>query len=248
MALAKEEIRSSAHLRVLIIDFNVVVQAGLRAILAADNTIEVVGEVPTARDALDAIRRAGDTGRAVDVVLTEAYGPELDGVRTTELLKQEFPDVAVLILTEHMTESYVVDAILAGAGGYLFMDEISPKALLDSIHRVVEGGTQITSTLLRTAVDALIQNGRKSLAERTAEAANLTAREVEVLRLLGDAASNQMIADALGVSLDTAKKHVRNVIIKLDARSRTHAAIIAAQSGLMNHPSQGARVEPAGAE
>ncbi|MDO8635565.1 MAG: LuxR C-terminal-related transcriptional regulator, partial [Dehalococcoidia bacterium] len=82
----------------------------------------------------------------------------------------------------------------------------------------------------------LLQNGRKTLAQRTAEAAHLTKREVDVLRLLGNGDSNKIIAETLGITLDTVKKHARNVIDKLQARSRTHAAIIAAQAGIVGNP------------
>jgi DNA-binding NarL/FixJ family response regulator len=85
-------------------------------------------------------------------------------------------------------------------------------------------------------VENLIQNGRKTLAERTAEAAHLTEREVDVLRLMGNGDSNKIISATLGITLDTTKKHVRNVIDKMQARSRTHAAIIAAQAGLVGNP------------
>jgi NarL family two-component system response regulator LiaR len=108
--------------------------------------------------------------------------------------------------------------------------------LLQSIHRAIEGGTQMSTALLHDAVENLIQNGRKTLAERTAEAAHLTEREVDVLRLMGNGDSNKIIADTLGITLDTTKKHVRNVIDKMQARSRTHAAIIAAQAGIVGNP------------
>ena len=104
---------------------------------------------------------------------------------------------------------------------------------------MVEGGTQMTTAVLRAAVENLIQNGRKTLAERTAEAAHLTEREVDVLRLLGHGDSNDAISKTLGITLDTTKKHVRNVIDKLQARSRTHAAIIAAQAGIVGNPING---------
>ena len=90
-----------------------------------------------------------------------------------------------------------------------------------------------------TAVENLIQNGRKTLAERTTEAAHLTEREVDVLRLMGNGDSNKTISATLGITLDTTKKHVRNVIDKLQARSRTHAAIIAAQAGIVGKPVNG---------
>ena len=101
---------------------------------------------------------------------------------------------------------------------------------------MVEGETQITTVLVRAAVENLLQNGRKTLAERTVEAAHLTGREVNVLRLLGNGDSNKEIGTALGITADTTKKHVRNVIDKLQARSRTHAAIIAAQAGIVGKP------------
>jgi DNA-binding NarL/FixJ family response regulator len=157
-------------------------------------------------------------------------------VQATRLIKDEFPDVAVLVLTENLNDSYVIDAIHAGAGGYIFLKDMSPELLLQSIHRVVEGGTQMTTVLLRTAVENLLQNGRRTLAERTAEAAHLTEREVDVLRLMANGESNKVIAATLDISVDTAKKHVRNVIDKMQARSRTHAAIIAAQAGIVGNP------------
>jgi len=147
--------------------------------------------------------------------------------------------VAVLVLTENLNDSYVIDAIHAGAGGYIFLRDMTPELLLQSIHRAVEGGMQMKTNLLHKAVENLLQNGRKTLAERTTEAAHLTEREVDVLRLMGNGESNKIIAETLGITLDTTKKHVRNVIDKLEARSRTHASIIAAQAGIVGNPING---------
>jgi len=228
--------RESETLGVLMIDFNPVVREGLQAILTKDKRIEVVGDASDGHEALQYIKRACDRGRPVNVVLTETRNGKVDGVQATRLIKDQFPEIAVLVLTENLNDSYVIDAIHAGAGGYIFLSEMSPEVLTQSIHRVVEGGTQMTTALLHTAVENLLQNGRKTLAERTAEAAHLTGREVDVLRLMGNGDSNKIIAAALGITLDTTKKHVRNVIDKMQARSRTHAAIIAAQAGLVGIP------------
>ena len=233
------EQREPQNLGVLMIDFNPVVREGLQAILTKDDGIEVIGDVPDGHEALVHIKQARNRGRPVNVVLTETRNGKVDGVQATRLIKDAFPDIAVLVLTENLNDSYVIDAIHAGAGGYIFLNEMSPEVLLQSIHRVVEGGTQMTAVLLRTAVENLLQNGRKTLAERTAEAAHLTEREVDVLRLLGNGDSNKIIATTLGITLDTTKKHVRNVIDKLQARSRTHAAIIAAQAGIVGNPING---------
>jgi DNA-binding NarL/FixJ family response regulator len=224
------------NLRVLMIDFSPVVREGLHAILTKDEAIDVIGDVRDGYEALAHIKRARERGRPVHVVLTETRNGEMDGVQATRLVKDEFPDVAVLVLTENLNDSYVIDAIHAGAGGYIFLKDMAPDVLLQSIHRVVQGGTQMKTALLRSAVENLLQNGRKTLAERTAEAAHLTEREVDVLRLMGNGESNRVIAETLGITLDTAKKHVRNVIDKMQARSRTHAAIIAAQAGIAGDP------------
>jgi DNA-binding NarL/FixJ family response regulator len=233
------EQREPKNLGVLMVDFSPVVREGLQAILNKDKRIEVIGDAPNEHQVLQYIKRASDHGQPVHVVLTETRSGKVDGVQATRLIKEEFPDVAVLVLTENLNDSYVIDAIHAGAGGYIFLKDMTPELLLQSIHRVVEGGTQMTTALLRTAVENLIQNGRRTLAERTAETAHLTEREVDVLRLMGNGDSNKIIASTLGITMDTTKKHVRNVIDKLQARSRTHAAIIAAQAGIVGNPING---------
>jgi len=228
--------REPQNLGVLMIDFSPVVREGLQAILTKDESIEVIGDAPDGHEALRYVKRAHDRGQTVNVVLTETRNGKLDGVQATRIIKDEFPEIAVLVLTENLNDSYVIDAIHAGAGGYIFLKDMSPEVLLQSIHRAVEGGMQMKTELLHIAVENLIQNGRKTLAERTAEAAHLTEREVDVLRLLGNGDSNKIISATLGITLDTTKKHIRNVIDKLQARSRTHAAIIAAQAGLVGNP------------
>jgi DNA-binding NarL/FixJ family response regulator len=224
--------REPQNVRVLMIDFSPVVRMGLETILATDPGIEVLGDATDGHQALLHIKRAHDRGRPVNVVLTETRNGKMDGVQATRLIKEAFPEIAVLILTENLNDSYVIDAIHAGAGGYIFLKDMSAEMLLQSIHRVVEGGAQVTTALLYSAVEHLLLNGRKTLAERTAEAAHLTEREIEVLRLMGNGDSNKVISATLGITQDTTKKHVRNVIDKLQANSRTHAAIIAAQAGI----------------
>ncbi len=231
--------RKLDSLGVLMIDFSPVVREGLQAILTKDERIKLIGDAQDEHQALQHIRRASNRGQPVHVVLTETRSGKVDGVQATRLIKDEFPEVAVLVLTENPNDSYVIDAIHAGAGGYIFLKDMTPEILLQSINRVVEGGTQMTTVLLHTAVENLLQNGRKTLAERTAEAAHLTEREVDVLRLMGNGDSNKIIAATLGITMDTTKKHIRNVIDKMQARSRTHAAIIAAQAGIVGNPING---------
>ncbi len=241
MAVEQPEPKS---LGVLMIDFSPVVREGLQAILAKDKRIKVIGDASNEYEAIQYIKRAYDQKPPVKVVLTETRSGKVDGVQATKLIKQEFPEIAVLVLTENINDSYIIDAIQAGAAGYIFIKDMEPELLLQSIYRAVEGGTQMNTEVLRAAVDNLIQNGRKTLTERTTEAAHLTAREVDVLRLMGNGDSNKIIATTLGITLDTTKKHVRNVIDKLQARSRTHAAIIAAQAGITGNPINGTIAVP----
>ncbi len=223
------------RLGVLLVGFSPVVRAGIRAILAGDE----VREVEDGADALDEIRRARDTEQPIQVVLTETRTTKLDGAQVTMVIKDEFPEMAVLVLAENPNDSYVIDVIQAGAGGYIFLTNTTPRELLNGVHGVIEGWTQMKAAPLRSAVEALIQNRRKPLAKLAAEA-HLTEREVDVLRLLGNGDSNKVIAEALNITLDTTKKHIRRVIAKLRARSRTHAAVIAAQAGAQDKPVLGA--------
>ena len=226
----------SEKLGVLTIGFSPVVREGLQSIMAKDERIKVVGDAKDGDEALQNIKRARDRGQTINVILTETRNGKADGVQATRMVKDMFPEIAVLVLTESLNDSFVIDAIHAGAGGYIFLKDMTPEVLLQSIHQVIEGVTQMKTELLHTAVENLIQNGRKTLAERTTEAAHLTEREVDILRLMGNGDSNKTMAETLGITLDTVKKHVRNVIDKLQARSRTHAAIIAAQSGIVGNP------------
>jgi DNA-binding NarL/FixJ family response regulator len=231
-------VKKSANekLGVITIGFSPVVREGLQSIMAKDITIAVLGDASDGNEGIVRIKRARDRGQTINVVLTETRNGKVDGVQATRIVKDAFPEIAVIVLTESPNDSYVIDAIHAGAGGYIFLKDMTPELLLQSVHRVVEGVMQMKTELLHTAVENLIQNGRKTLAERTTEAAHLTEREVDVLRLMGNGDSNKVMAETLDITLDTVKKHVRNVIDKLQARSRTHAAIIAAQAGIVGNP------------
>jgi DNA-binding NarL/FixJ family response regulator len=226
-------IEQAKTLKVLLVGFSPVIRQGLKSFLAEDPNIKEIENAEDELQALSRIKQANQQKSPIDVVLTETRTNKYDGVNVTKLIKDEAPQIAVLALTENSNDSCIIDAIHAGASGYIFLKDMSPDALIKSIWAILEGGTQIKVQLLKGAVDDLLQNGRKTLAERTILADHLTEREVDVIRLLGNGQSNKQIANALGITLATTKKHVRNVIEKLHARSRTEAAILAAQAGIM---------------
>ena len=219
-------------LNVLLVGFSPVIRDGLKSFLATDQNIKLVENAANEEQSLLRIRQSNQQGWSIDVVLMETRTTRYDGIKVTKLIKDEFPEVVILVLTENSNDSNIIDAIHAGASGYIFLNDMTPEALIKCIWDVLEGGAQINAKLLKAAVDDLLQNGRKTLAERTAEAAHLTEREVDVVRLLGNGQSNKQISESLGITLDTTKKHVRNIIDKLQAHGRTHAALIAAQTGI----------------
>ncbi len=223
-------------INILLIGFNPVVQAGLRSILAMDESINVIRLAEDADDAVLQMKDAAAEEHPVDVVITPTSNNSVNCVKAMRLIKDEFPEAATLVISDNDSDSNLIDAIHAGADGYVFLSNLSADILPQHIHGVLEGNSQIKASLLRNAVDSLLQNGRKTIAERTTEAARLTEREVDVLRLMGNGYSNKEICAGLEISQDTAKKHVRNIISKLGAHSRVHACIIAAQAGIVGNP------------
>ncbi|MFO7462014.1 MAG: circadian clock KaiB family protein [Desulfatiglandales bacterium] len=142
--------------RVLMIAFDPVVQEELRTILTMDYGIALLPDAADADEALLQLKRASDQGRPIHIVLTETRTSTLDGIQATKLIKEQFPEVAVLVLTENLNDSYVIDAIHAGAGGYIFLKDMAPEELLQGIQRVVMGGIQMKRELLHTAVENLM--------------------------------------------------------------------------------------------
>jgi DNA-binding NarL/FixJ family response regulator len=142
----------SEMLGVLLIGFSPVVREGLQAMLSKDERVGVVGDALNGHEALVYIKRLRDRGRSVKLVLTETRSANMDGVQATRLIKENFPDIAVIVLTENLNDTYVIDAIQAGAGGYIFLKDMTPETLIQSIHRGAAGGTQMTTELLHAAV------------------------------------------------------------------------------------------------
>ncbi|MBI4289397.1 MAG: response regulator transcription factor [Chloroflexi bacterium] len=213
-------------IKVLLVDDHLVVRQGLRALLAGLPEIEVVGE---AADGGDALRKVKET--APDVVLTDIRMPHMDGIEATRRIKAERPETVIIVLTAYENDAYLVDAIHAGAGGYLLKDA-SLDLILHTICAAVGGGTMVGTSLLRQVVASMKSDG-KNRGEPENPLFELTRRELDVLKLLSDGGTNRQIAIGLGISEDTTKKHVQNIIAKLGAADRTHAATIAARAGLL---------------
>jgi len=214
-----------------------VVRHGLRAILQTDPTLRVVGE---AEDGQDAIEKLAELHP--HVVLMDVHMPRLDGLAATRRIKERFPKVAVVILTLYNNDQYVVEALKAGAAGYL-LKTASRDEISRTIHEVNNGGLLIRTTTLHKALAGSVESpsshnddgvdfrGQSWGADQDYE--RLSPRELGVLRLVVEGMTNKDIGGTLYITEDTAKKHVQNIIAKLQVADRTQAAVKALRLGLV---------------
>jgi DNA-binding NarL/FixJ family response regulator len=210
--------------RVLVVDDDDLMRAGLRAVLASDDDIDVVGEAADGGAAVDATRRLRP-----DVVLMDVRMPSLDGIAATREVLGAFRDAKVVILTTFEDDDYVFGAIAAGASGFL-LKRTRPEELIGAIHRIAAGDALLSPSVTRTVLERLADQPAR--VARPAKLDDLTAREREVLELIARGLSNQEIADTLVIEESTAKTHVRRILMKLRLRDRLQAVIFAYESGV----------------
>ena len=219
-------------IKVLLVDDHPVVRQGLRTMLANAADIEVVAE---AGDGLEAVEKAREY--RPHVVLMDIRMPNLDGLEATKRIKSQLPSTSVIVLTVYDKDSSVMDAIRAGAGGYLLKDA-SEDLLIHTIRAVNSGGMLINSSMLREVLLNLESPAGFQQREKAAHIpgmSELTPRERDVLQLVAHGLSNKMIGQALYIAEDTVKKHVQAIISKLGVSDRTQAAVKAVQAGFFEN-------------
>jgi DNA-binding NarL/FixJ family response regulator len=209
-------------IRVLIADDQTLVRGGFRLMLEQHPDIDVCGE---AADGQEAVRRAGEL--LPDVIMMDIRMPKLDGIAATERVVRAGLG-RVLVLTTFDVDDYVVDALRAGASGYLLKD-VEPDDLVTAIRAVADGDLPLSPAVLRRVVAGYVGTARRPIDDRLDR---LSDREREVLVLLGQGLSNAEICQHLVVSMPTTKTHVANVLAKLVLRDRVQAAIFAHRNGL----------------
>ncbi|MFE7508065.1 response regulator [Promicromonospora sp. NPDC057488] len=211
--------------RVVIVDDQTLVRHGIRALLEIAD-VEVVGEADDGAAALEVVADV-----APDVILLDLRMPRYDGLWTLDRLRAQGSDVPVLVLTTFDDDTLVLDALRAGARGYLLKD-VTVEQLTRAVHALAGGGTlvapSITDRMLRAIRAVPPANGAEAL-----PAQRLTGRELEVLRLMAEGYTNREISGALSLVEGTVKNHVSTILLKLSARDRTNAVLRALHLGVL---------------
>jgi DNA-binding NarL/FixJ family response regulator len=216
---------STAPVRVLLVDDDDLMRAGLEAVLSSDATVDVVGEASDGRRALEQVR-----AHRPDVVLMDVRMPDLDGIAATREVVAAFPRAKVVILTTFEQDDYIFGALNAGASGFL-LKRTSPEALIAAIHTVAAGDSLLSPSVTRRVIERVAQQPTAEI-PLDQRLAHLTPREREVLEQVARGLSNGEIAAALVIEESTVKTHVKRILMKLRLRDRVQAVIFAYESGL----------------
>jgi DNA-binding NarL/FixJ family response regulator len=214
-------------IRVLIADDQALVRTGFRVIIDAEPDLEVVGEAGDGRETIDAVAT-----RRPDVVLMDIRMPNLDGIEATRRLTASgAPAPRVLMLTTFDLDEYVYEALRAGASGFLLKDAGADE-LLHAVRVVAAGEALLSPSITRRLIADYAR--RPPVSERPAALAELTPRELEVLRLVARGLSNGAIAAELVLGEATVKTHVARIFQKLDLHDRAQAVVLAYETGLVS--------------
>jgi DNA-binding NarL/FixJ family response regulator len=216
---------SARRVRVLLVDDDDLMRAGLTAVLSTDDAIEVVGEAGDGRAAIQQARALRP-----DVVLMDVRMPDLDGITATREVLAASPEVKVAILTTFEQDDYIFGALSAGASGFL-LKRTKPEELIAAIHTLAAGDSLLSPSVTRRVIERMAGQPvtDSSARERLDE---LTPRERQVLELIARGLSNGEIAAAFVIEESTVKTHVKRILMKLHLRDRVQAVIFAYESGL----------------
>lgn len=218
-----------SRIRVLVADDHTIVRQGIRALLEADPDLTVVGE---AGDGKTAVRLALEL--QPDVVVMDLAMPEMDGLEATRLIKQNMPQIAILALTMHESDEYFFRVLHNGASGYV-LKHAAASDLLAAVHVVAEGGVFLHPLVAKKLVsDYLTRVQTTGEVEAQHAYAGLTAREREILVLIGEGLTNREIADRLVLSLSTVQTHYAHIVEKLNLQNRAALIKYAIRHGLID--------------
>jgi DNA-binding NarL/FixJ family response regulator len=215
--------------RVLLVDDQSLVRTGFRMIIDGEADVEVVGEAADGQQAVEAAARLRP-----DVIVMDVRMPVLDGIEATRRLVRDgaAPDSRVLVLTTFDADENVIEALRAGASGFLLKD-VTPADFVAAIRTIAAGDALLAPTVTRRLLDRFADRLPPVDEHRHAALRELTERETEVLRLIARGLSNREIAERLVLAEPTVKTHVSHVLNKLELRDRAQAVVLAYEAGLV---------------
>lgn len=208
-------------IRILIVDDHIVVRKGIRALLATESGMDVIGEAENGSQAVEMYDEL-----TPDLLLLDLLMPKMTGIQAIKKIREKHPDAKILVLTSFAADDQVFPAIKAGALGYLLKDT-DPEDLVNAINQVYQGESFLSPAIARKVLEEVFQSSGKPLSPDP-----LTKREIEVLQVLAKGKSNRDIASILSISETTVRTHVSNILSKLHLASRTEAALYALKEGV----------------
>jgi DNA-binding NarL/FixJ family response regulator len=217
-------------IRVLVVDDQAMVRAGLHMLLTGEPDIEVVAEAGTGREAVSQAARFHP-----DVVLMDIRMPQMDGREATRRILAADATVRVLVLTTFNLDEYVFEALRAGASGFVLKDD-PPESLIAAVRTIAAGDALLSPTVTQGVIRQFTRLHRQPPPDAVS---SLTSRELEVFRLITQGLSNAEIGRVLFISDKTVKTHVTRLLSKLQLRDRAQAIVLAYRSGLFEQPSGG---------
>ncbi len=215
---------SKKKIRLLLVDDHEIVRAGIKMLFLAEEDMEIVGEVSSGHEALEAVRELKP-----DVVIMDVAMPGMSGIEATRQIKEASPDTAVLALTMYEDEQYFFEMLNAGASGYI-PKRAAPDDLVSAIRVISQGNVFLYSTLAKFLM--------KDISDRSdptspSVAEELTPREREVLTYIAEGYTNREIAEALSISIKTVDRHRENIMQKLNLHNRVELVKYAIEKGLI---------------
>lgn len=214
-------------IKVVVVDDQALIRDGLRAMLELDDGISVVGEAADGADALDVVQRTRP-----DLVLMDIRMPGVDGLEASRRLLNRPGAPKVLVLTTYEADEYVIEAMRAGASGFLLKD-LRKGQLVRAVQQAAAGDLVIDPSITKRLIEKVVDTKRTQTRARSA-LNRLTEREIEVLKLVARGLTNAELAAELSVSESTVKTHVARILDKLELRDRVHAVILAYELGLVD--------------
>ena len=212
-------------IKIVIVDDHVVVREGLKQLLSLEEDMEVVAEAGSGLECLGLLEEF-----CPDIIFMDIRMPGINGIETTRLVCKKYQQVKVIMLTIYDEDQYVTDAIRAGAKGYV-LKKLTRHELIKVIHDVMEGRAFLDSNVTAALFEEIKQKEKRLKGEAKAE---LTRRELEVLKLLVEGYKDRQISDSLYISEHTVRSHIKNIYKKMRVSSRSQAVAKAIRGGIIN--------------